>query len=72
MKITGKNKKSLKQGTIILRRNECILELTTGYIDFIGGYFCAEVEITDSGDVKRKGRSETPISANDLVGDEAE
>lgn len=72
MKITSKNKKALKQGAIILRRNECILELTTGYIDFIGGYFCADVEITDSGDVKRKGRSETPISANDLIGDEAE
>lgn len=72
MKITNKNKRTLKQGAIILRRNECVVELTTGYIDFIGGYFCADVEITDSGDVKRKGRSETPISADDLVGDEAE
>ena len=72
MKITNKNKKNLKQGAIIERRNESIVELTTGYIDFVSGYFCAELEITESGDMKRKGRSETPISANDLVGDEAE
>ena len=72
MKITNKNKKTLKQGAIIQRRNEFLVELTTGYIDYIGGYFCADVEITESGDVKRKSRSETPISANDLVGDEAE
>ena len=72
MKITNKNKKTLKQGAIIQRRNERLLELTTGYIDYIGGYFCADVEITESGDVKRKSRSEMPISANYLVGDEAE
>lgn len=70
MKITSKNKYSLKVGDIVIDRNGYVNRIDSEYSEFSHGYFTSEMEYSDDGEYVELEHRSGPTDVYDLIGGE--